>query len=70
MYGWLWHRLPGGLAGRLLGSLLLVSGAVAVLLLLVFPRVEPLLPFQNVVVDVSPAPLPTPSTIARPLPAK
>ena len=70
MYGWLWHRLPGGLTGRLLGSLLLVSGAVAVLLLLVFPRVEPLLPFQNVVVDVSPAPLPTPSTIARPLPAK
>ena len=70
MYGWLWRRLPGGLPGRLLASLLLVSGAVALLLLVVFPRVEPLLPFQNVVVDVSPAPLPTPTTIARPLPAK
>ena len=70
MYGWLWRRLPGGWPGRLLGSLLLVSGAVALLLLVVFPRVEPLLPFQNVVVDVSPAPLPTPTTIARPLPAK
>lgn len=51
MYVWIWRHLPGGLPGRLLGSVLLVAAAVAVLMLAVFPRVEPLLPFQNVTVN-------------------
>lgn len=51
MYGWLWRVLPGGWPGKLLGSLLLAAGAVALLFLVLFPRVEPLLPFQDVTVE-------------------
>jgi hypothetical protein len=51
VYGWLWRSFPGGLVGKLLCSLVLAGAAVAVLFLVVFPRVEPLLPFQDVNVD-------------------
>ena len=60
MYGWLWRHFPGGLVGKLLCSLLALAAALALLFLVVFPRVEPLLPFQDVNVDTgstsSPAP--------------
>ena len=64
MYGWIWRTLPGGLPGKLLGSLLLLTAAVALLFLVVFPRIEPLLPFGDVTVDSGqtvPAPLVSPS---------
>ena len=61
MYGWIWRTLPAGLPGKLFGSLVLLGGVVAVLMLLVFPRVEPLLPFQNVTVDGTSGPAPSPS---------
>lgn len=51
MYGFLWRVFPGGLAGKLVCSLLLTAAVVAVLFLFVFPWVEPLLPFQDVTVD-------------------
>ena len=51
MYGWLWRTLPGGVPGKLFGSLLLLVGALALLFFIVFPRVETLLPFQDVTVD-------------------
>ena len=51
MYGWIWRTLPGGLPGKLLGSLLLLLAAVALLFFVVFPAVEPLLPFGDVTVD-------------------
>ncbi len=51
MYVWLWRKLPGPLAARLAGCAVLIAAAVAVLFLLVFPRVEPLLPFSDVTVD-------------------
>ena len=59
MYGWLWRTFPGGLAGKLLCSLLLTAAVLAVLFVVVFPRVEQLLPYQDVNVDVpqSAAPL-------------
>lgn len=61
MYAWIWRSLPGGLPGKLAGSLLLLTAAVALLLLVVFPAVEPLLPLGDVTVDGSvPAPSPTP----------
>ena len=61
MYGWIWRTLPGGLAGKLAGSLVLALLAVAVLFLWVFPAVEPLLPLGDVTVDGSvPAPSATP----------
>ena len=51
MYGWIWRVLPGGLPGKLLGSLLLLTVAVALLFLVVFPAVEPLLPYSEVTVE-------------------
>ena len=55
MYGWIWRTLPGGLPGKLLGSLLLLLAAVALLFFVVFPAVEPLLPFGDVTVDAEPS---------------
>ena len=56
MYGWIWRTLPGGLPGKLLGSLVLLTAAVALLFLVVFPAVEPLLPIGDVTVEQEPAP--------------
>jgi hypothetical protein len=54
VYVWIWRHLPGPLAVRLLLAVLLLAAVVAVLFLVVFPRVEPLLPFSDVTVDRSP----------------
>lgn len=51
MYGWIWRTLPGGLPGKVLGSLVLLALAVLLLFTVVFPAVEPLLPFSDVTVD-------------------
>jgi hypothetical protein len=57
VYGWIWRSLPGNLAGKLVGCLLLLTAALALLFLVVFPAVEPLLPLGDVTVDSSdPAP--------------
>ena len=48
MYGWIWSKLPFGLPGKIIGSLALVAGGLALLWYLVFPAVEPLLPFDDV----------------------
>ena len=66
MYGWLWHRLPGGWPGKVVCSLVLTGGVVGLLLLVVFPEVERILPFQQVTVD-SPGPT---SVMVSPSPAK
>lgn len=60
---WIWRHLPGGLPGRLVGSLLLVAAAVLLLFAVVFPRVEPLMPFSDVTVDAPATPGPTPSAL-------
>ena len=66
MYVWIWRHLPGGVAGKLLGSLVLFLGAVALLLFIVFPKVEHELPFNDVTIDrgsqssTSPSPSPGP----------
>ncbi len=65
MYGWIWRRLPFGLPGRIIGSLLLAVGVAALLWYLVFPLIDPLLPFNDVQVTPgtgqSATPTPTPS---------
>ncbi|MEV0154121.1 hypothetical protein AB0H57_10325 [Micromonospora sp. NPDC050686] len=48
MYGWIWRKLPFGLAGKLAGSVLLAAAALALLWFVVFPWAEPLLPFDDV----------------------
>lgn len=63
MYGWIWRTLPGGLPGKLVGALLLLTAAVLLLFVVVFPAVEPLLPFGDVTVDTgSTPPQPSPSS--------
>ncbi len=47
MYRWLWHQLPGPTAARTLQALVLLGVVVAVLMLLVFPALEPHLPFAQ-----------------------
>jgi hypothetical protein len=51
MYSWIWRHLPGGTATRALLSLVLVLAVTALLLFVVFPWVEPRLPFGDVTVD-------------------
>ncbi len=51
MYGWIWRHLPGGTASRTLLSLVLVAAVAALLLFVVFPWVEPRLPFNDVTVN-------------------
>jgi hypothetical protein len=48
VYAWIWRRLPFGLPGKLVGSLLMVSAVMALLWFVVFPWAEPLLPFDDV----------------------
>jgi accessory gene regulator protein AgrB len=51
VYGWIWRHLPGGTAARAAIALTLVLAVVALLLFVVFPWVEPHLPFNDVTVD-------------------
>lgn len=48
MYVWLWRRLPGGIPGKLLGSLVLFLAVVALLFYVIFPRIEGLMPWNHV----------------------
>lgn len=50
MYSWIWRHLPGGLPGRIAGSVLLVLAVSALLLFVIFPWLEPMLPFTRVTV--------------------
>ncbi len=50
MYPWIWRRLPGSTGSKALLALLLFLGVVALLLFVVFPWVEPRLPFNAVTV--------------------
>ena len=55
MYAWLWRKLPGPTPVKALEALLLLVAAVALLFVVVFPWLEPRLPFNDVTVDESPA---------------
>ena len=48
MYSWIWSKLPGGLPGKITGSLALSAGALALLWFVLFPAVRPHMPWSNV----------------------
>ena len=48
MYGFIWRRLPGGTAARLVISLLLIGITAALLWYVVFPWLEPRLPIDQI----------------------
>jgi hypothetical protein len=50
VYGWIWRTLPGGTLAKVLGSAVLLLLVVLLLFFVVFPAVEPLLPFGDVTV--------------------
>jgi hypothetical protein len=50
MYTWIWRHLPGSTPIRAVEVLVLALAVSALLLFVVFPEVEPLLPFTNVTV--------------------
>lgn len=51
MYVWLWRKLPGGLPGKVGLCALIALAVVALLFLLVFPWVDPRLPWSQVTVN-------------------
>ena len=50
MYGWLWRHLWGGITLRVAQCILLLAAVAALLLFVVFPAIEPHLPFGNVTI--------------------
>jgi hypothetical protein len=48
MYGWIWRHLPGPLGAKLVLALVLALGVIALLLFVVFPWLDPMLPFNQV----------------------
>lgn len=50
MYGWIWRTLPGNTPAKLAGCAVLVVVAVALLYLVIFPWLEPMLPLNRVTV--------------------
>jgi len=48
MYSWIWRHLPGPRAVKLLQALVLLAAVLTLLMLVVFPWVEPRLPFNAV----------------------
>ncbi len=48
MYGWIWRHLPGPVAVRITLAVVLVCGVVALLFFVLFPIIDPLLPFNDV----------------------
>jgi hypothetical protein len=48
MYGYIWRHLPGGLANKLVCTLLLAAAAVALAWFIVFPWLTPHLPLDRV----------------------
>jgi multisubunit Na+/H+ antiporter MnhB subunit len=51
MYVWIWRHLPGNRLAKLGGCLVLLVGALALLFLVIFPRVESWAPFNHSTVD-------------------
>jgi hypothetical protein len=60
VYGALWRNIPGGLAGKLSGCVALLLAALGLLFFVIFPLVEPRLPWNDVTVN-SPSIVDTPS---------
>jgi hypothetical protein len=53
VYGWLWRHLPGPLPVRLVLAVFVAAAVVALLALVIFPHLEPLVPGQDVTVGSS-----------------
>ena len=61
MYAWLWRKLPGPTPVKAVEALVLAVVVVLLLFTVVFPWLEPRLPFNDVTVDETPS-----STVSGP----
>jgi hypothetical protein len=68
VYVWIWRRLPGGIPGKLTGSLVLLAGVLALLFFYGFPWLEKHVPFNDVTVDQHVTSTPSPSPSGTPTP--
>ena len=55
MYAWIWRKLPGPTALKAVEALVLLAGVVLLLFVVVFPWLEPRLPFNDVTITDSPS---------------
>ncbi|MCT1515155.1 hypothetical protein [Dietzia cercidiphylli] len=60
MYAWLYRRLPGPTAVRIVLVVVLIAAVFLLLMEVVFPAVEALMPYSHVAVDPVAASLPAP----------
>jgi hypothetical protein len=51
MYAWIWRHLPGRMPVKVAQAALLVAVLCALLLFVIFPWIEPHLPFTHVTVN-------------------
>lgn len=51
MYAWIWRHLPGNAVVKAVQAAVLVAVVVALLLFVVFPWLEPVLPFDDVTAE-------------------
>jgi hypothetical protein len=51
VYSWIWRHLPGPTVAKIGSCFVLFLAVVALLFFVVFPYVEPRLPFNDVTVD-------------------
>jgi hypothetical protein len=74
MYEWIWRKLPGGIAAKLGGCVVLFAGVLALLFFVIFPWVEPRLPWNDVTVNspsieqTTPSSSPSAVPVPSPLP--
>jgi hypothetical protein len=59
MYTWIWRHLPGGLPAKMGGVFALLLGTLALLFFVIFPWIEPQLPFNHVNVSPGATTVPT-----------
>ena len=68
MYAWLWRKLPGSTPVKVLEALVLGVAVVLLLFMVVFPWLEPRLPFNDVTVDETPVAT-APAVVSSPSPS-
>ncbi len=82
MYAWIWSKLPGAWPVKVAESVAAAAALVVLLFVVVFPVIEPNLPFNNVTIDEngsstppesavptgSTSPAPAPKVTASPTP--
>lgn len=51
MYSWIWRKLPGGTPAKAAQALILFLAVVALLFFVVFPLIEPHMPYNDVTVE-------------------